>query len=203
MNALTYARPTKGEYILAASTDENGAYKIVSPADTATDFERLYISDMSVGEKVLDAVAERVLDGKSRAMISVSRTLEEVGAFDKKYGLSPVMFLHRIGLLDCVDALVGGVWLDRDDADIMTQCDCPLILTPSFDMGRGNGIPEAATYLRRGLTLGLGTEDCSFNANADVGFEAKLVSLTAAASMRDPDAITAADLKKMLNFRLP
>lgn len=202
MNALTYVRPSKGKYILAGKTDADGAYKIVDKEDLNIDFQRLYLADMSADETVTESIADRVFEGKSRVMISVSRTLEEVGAFDKKYGLSPVMYLHKLGLLERVDALVGGVWLDRDDVDIMAQCGCPLIITPSYDMGTGNGIPETATYLRRGLTLGIGTENCAYNPACDMRFETKLIELTASATMRESGIITEKEIKKMLDFSL-
>ncbi len=202
MNALTYTRPKKGEYILVSDTDADNAYKRVCRDDLNIDFERLYLADMSADETVTERIADRVFEGKSRVMISVSRTLEEVGTFDKKYGLSPVMYLHKLGLLEHADALVGGVWLDKDDMDIMAQCGCPLIITPSYDMGTGNGIPEVATCLRRGLTLGVGTEDCFFNPSCDMNFEAKLIALTASAIMRESGAVAKRDIKKMLDFCL-
>ncbi len=203
MNALTYTRPEKGgEYtLISPANDRDGAYKLVDGLNTDIGFERLYLFDM--GDEILfDRVAERVFDGKSRVMIAASRTLDEVGAFDKKYGLDPIMFLYRTGLLEKADAVVGGVWLDKDDVDLMVQCGCPLILTPSYDMGRGHGIAETVMYVKRGLKIGLGTEDCSFNAAADVSEEARLLSLVTSALNHNPDALGLTALKNMINFTL-
>lgn len=202
MNALTFVRPAdpNEKYNLVSSDGRDGGYKLVSAANPDIAYPKLYLSNIEMGDEIIDGIAERVLDGKSRVIISVARTLEEVGRFDARFKLSPVMLLHRIGLLQKCDALAGGVYLDRDDVDLMVQCEIPLILTPTFDMGSGHGIPEAVMYIKRGLRMGLGSEDCSFNPFASAEEEGRILSLAASATMREREAVTSGEIRKMLNF---
>lgn len=200
-NALTYARPEKDcDYNLINLTGENGAYKLVGGSRLDVEGDRLYLSSMSVDDDLLDLIADRVLSGKSRLIVRAASDLNEVGAFDKRYGMSPVMLLHRYGLLERLDAVAGGVYLDKDDADLMAQCGCPLILTPSFDMGKGHGIADAVMCLNRGLKVGLGTEDCSYNSSGDVLREAELLRLVMNSQFHSEDALSDRQIADMLAF---
>lgn len=202
MNALTFTRPKSGAYNLATFDGRDDSFKIVDSAHTDTNFAKIYLRSLDVPDSVLDDLAAKSLEKKCRLMIALSRTLEEVGEFDARFSLSPVMFAHRTGLLENCAAVVGGIYIDKDDVDLLVQCGVPLVLTPSFDMGHGHGIPETSMYLKRGLKLALGTEDCSFNPDADIFEEARLLSLVSAATMRDPDAISETTLKQILDAKI-
>jgi len=144
--------------------------------------KHIYLSSLSLHDGIMDAVIENVLGAGSKIIIDTARTLTEVGLFDAKKGASPIMYAHKLGLLTNA-SIAGGVYLDKDDVDLMVQESAELILTPAFDAGVGNGIPLYKMYLDRGLAMHLGTMDNSFNLRGCVDYEKELLRLLVNGSM--------------------
>ena len=84
--------------------------------------------------------------------------------------------------------IVGGVYLDRDDVDLMAQCDARLILCPTSSMGHGFGIPHFPAYIKK-LDVRLGSGDNRFNRDGDMPSEARALLLGCNAEMRDEKSV--------------
>ncbi|MDE5592514.1 MAG: hypothetical protein K2I75_01115, partial [Clostridiales bacterium] len=96
--------------------------------------------------------------------------------------------------------IAGGVCLDNDDLDLMAQEDVPLILLPPADAGCGHGFAPVCAAVHRGIRIGVGTYDGKYNANVDLDYEMKFLTLTANAEMRTENALDKPTLKKILAF---
>ena len=143
-----------------------------------------------------DKALEMAASG-SKLMISCSQTLDEVGKCDKKFGMTPVGLAHQLGLLD--GALVCGAnYLDKDDVLLIIQSGAKVILTPSTSMGSGFGIPPLRMLLSLGATVHLGTGDFAYNRQANLEFEAKLISLAVSGALCTKDAVSPSEIKKLL-----
>ncbi|MDR2202582.1 MAG: hypothetical protein LBP26_07525 [Clostridiales bacterium] len=151
----------------------------------------IFLPSLEFSDKTVDACIEHVLGKRVRFMVRAACTLEEVGRFDAKLSLSPVMLLRRLGLLQNA-IVVGGVYLDNDDVDLMVQEGASLVLTPTFNAGRGDGAANVSSYLKRGLKIALGTADNSFNKSGSIAYEADVLQLLTNAAMNDPAALTPA-----------
>ncbi|MCL2061780.1 MAG: hypothetical protein FWH03_04055 [Firmicutes bacterium] len=171
-------------------------YQLIDRAFTHFFSQNIYLSSLELPDNVFDACLQHVLKGGAKILIDAARTLAEVGRFDVKHRLSPIMYLHQNGLLSN-SQIAGGIYLDKDDVDLMVQENARLILTPSFDAGRGNGIPPLRMYLERGLKIHLGTMDNTFNAAADILYEAQILRLLVNGSMCAP-IITQAELQPLI-----
>lgn len=158
----------------------------------------IFLPTMNIPDAMFDKIIEYVLKTRCKFMVVSSRSLEEVGYFDAKFRLSPIMLLHKLGLLTS-SKIVGGVYLDNEDVEIMVQEKAELILTPSYDFGHGSGIMNALSYLNRGLKISLGTADNSYNVYGDMLKEAEILSLVSSASMCKQNAISDYQIKAMLN----
>ena len=165
-------------------------YKTVRKSSDC-DYPRLFLPVLT-DDNLTDAVAEAVLSGKASAICAAGYSLDESGAADVRFHLSPVQLLHKIGLLDG-GTIVGGVYLDRDDVDLMAQCGAKLILCPTSSMGYGYGIPHYPAYIRK-LDVSLGSGDNRFNRGGDMLTEARALVLGCNSEMRDENAV---DLKKL------
>lgn len=160
-------------------------YKTVDkPSDC--DYPRLFLPELT-DDAITDAVAEAVLSGKSSAIIAAGYSLDESGAVDVRFHLSPVQLVHKLGLLDG-GTIVGGVYLDRDDVDLMAQCGARLILCPTSSMGHGFGIPHFPAYIKK-LDVRLGSGDNRFNRDGDMPSEARALLLGCNAEMRDEKSV--------------
>lgn len=142
----------------------------------------LYLESMQLKDEIIDHYIDYILSNNQPAYIKCSVTLTEVGEIDNRYKVSPIMLVHKLGILQNAN-IIGGVYLDKDDVDIMVQCGASLTVTPSFDMGYGNGNLPLITYLSRGLKLNIGTGDSNFNLNGDILEEIKLLNLVTSANM--------------------
>jgi cytosine/adenosine deaminase-related metal-dependent hydrolase len=156
------------------------AYKIVkTEGDVVGDF--LFLPSLT-DEKTVDAVIDKVLGDDAKLIVSACYSLDEIGLIDVKYYLSPVQLLHKLGLLEkCT--VVGGVYLDRDDVDLMSQCGTSLVLCPTSSMGYGYGIPHFCAYENK-LNVKLGSGDNRFNCNGDMIAEARALVLGVNSEMR-------------------
>lgn len=163
-----------------------------------TTAERIYLPSMA-DEGDFEAFCDHIVSTKATAMVRASFDLEEAGLIEARYKLSPIMLLHKMGVLDrCT--IVGGVCLDNDDLDLMAQEDVPLVVTPTASAGYGHGYAPVCAAIRRGIRVGVGTFDGKYNAKHDLGYEMTFLRLTANAEMRTENAVTDAEADKILSF---
>ncbi|MDE7400485.1 MAG: hypothetical protein K2N17_00370, partial [Clostridia bacterium] len=158
----------------------------------------IYIPDM-LDEDLLENACDYIITNNAHAVIRAAYDLEEAGIIEARYKLSPIMLLHKLGILNNV-TIVGGVCLDNDDMDLMAQEGVPLVLCPTADAGYGHGFAPVCAALHRGLRVGVGTFDGKYNANADLDYELRFLELTANAEMRTENALSREALKKILAF---
>lgn len=158
-------------------------YKRVESASDCEGHKSLFLPSLLYENDVINAVADKVSEGAS-AIIGVGNTLEEVGLLDSRLKLSPIMLLHKLGILGSV-SVCGGVYLDNDDLDLMAQERTRLILTPISSAELGHGFPPIVAALRRGVRVSLGTGD----SNEPLEEQAKFLCRTARAMMNDPEVL--------------
>ena len=158
--------------------------RVLKPADV--DYGALALADLT-DEKTVDAVADAVFCGDVKLIVAAGYSLDEIGLIDVKFHLSPVQYLHKLGLLEkCT--VVGGVYLDRDDVDLMAQCGTSLILCPTCSMGYGFGMPHFKAYCKK-LKVYFGSGDNRFNRNGCMITEARTMYLGSNCEMRSACSI--------------
>lgn len=171
----------------------------VAPSDNVDVFsifvsdecDKIYIPDMC-DECAFDAFDHIVSTG-AKAIVRASYDLDEAGKIEARYKLSPVMLLHKLGVLEhCIVA--GGVCLDNDDLDLMAQENVPLIVTPTASAGYGHGVAPVRAALSRGIRVGIGTFDGKYNKDHSLDFELKALRLLVNADMHSEDALSESEL---------
>lgn len=138
----------------------------------------VYVPSVLGGDDVVDDAIEKHSEGRP-TIVSACLTLDEVGTCDKKFGTTPVGLAHKYGLLDENTFIAGGVYLDKDDIDLIVQSGAGVILTPSDSMGSGYGIPPLRMFETLGARVKLGTGSGAYNGDADIMFERRLIYLAA------------------------
>lgn len=164
----------------------------------SSEVKDIYLSDMS-DEDLLENACDHILSNNAHAVVRAAHDLTEAGIIEARYKLSPIMLLHKLGVLaNCTVA--GGVCLDNDDLDLMAQEGVPLIVLPTADAGYGHGFAPVCAAVYRGIRVGLGTFDGRYNINADIDREVEFLMLTANAEMRTENALSEDVIKKILAF---
>lgn len=151
--------------------------------------------DFDLLEKACDAI----FDNGVRAVVRASYSLEETGIIEARCKLSPVMFLHKLGILGMC-TIASGVCLDNDDLDLMAQENVPLVLLPTADAGYGNGFAPVCAAVRRGVRVGIGTFDGKYNRSASPDAELRFLTLIANAEMHAENALGDDEAKRILAF---
>lgn len=184
-------------------TDANGTVNRVCPGgyvDVIREGEcrgdKIFISSLLKAEDDLDEIVDYCVEKNAKVIVCAGDDLYDSGVLEAREYLSPVMFLHKIGLLDRNCSVVGGICLDRDDADLMAQVGASLIVCPTYSCGTGRGIPVISPALGK-IKISLGTFDNRFNKSGSIIEEAKTLYLGTAAVMRRQNALSVGQLAEI------
>lgn len=158
----------------------------------------VYLDDM-LDEQRLAEFCDHIVTSGARAIVRAAFDINEAGKIEAAYKLSPIMLLHKLGVLGSC-TIAGGVCLDNDDLDLMAQENVPLVLTPTASAGYGHGFAPVVAAVRRGLKLGIGTFDGKYNTAHDVAYEAEFLRLTANAEMSTENALDNKTLARIAAF---
>jgi len=95
----------------------------------------------------------------------------------KKYGMRPVEYLAWNGFLH--DRLIGShvVCADENDLGLLKKANVKIANTPLCEMKIADGIAPVPEMVRRGLTVGIGTDGALWNNSNDIFREMKGMSL--------------------------
>ncbi|MCH5351742.1 MAG: hypothetical protein J1F39_07230 [Clostridiales bacterium] len=151
-------------------------------------------------DESFEDACDYVLTSGKRMIVRAAYDLNEAGLIEARYKLSPIMLLHRLGVLErCT--VVGGVCLDNDDLDLMAQEGVPLVVTPTASAGYGYGFAPVCAAKKRGIRVGIGTFDGRYNESSDLNAEAKFLLLASNAEMRTENSLSELDIQSILEFK--
>lgn len=144
--------------------------------------------------------ASRALASKYHAplLIHLSETRKENQDLLQKRNLTPTGLLESLGVLDGRTLAAHGVWLDDADLDILARRRTGLAHCPTSNTKLGSGVARVVEILRRGMSMGLGTDGfAGSNDSADLmqemGLSAKLQKVT----LLDPEVLPAMQAVEM------
>ncbi len=127
----------------------------------------------------------------------VAETREETAIIRERYGATPVRHLRKLGVLDERTVAVHAVWLDEEELDMLRDAGVKVSHNPESNMKLAAGVAPVPAMLRKGITVGLGTDGCASNNDMDLfremGTAAKLHKVAA----MDPTVLDARTALKM------
>ena len=108
-----------------------------------------------------------------------------------------VTFLKDAGILDDRFIAFHAVCMDDDDITVFADHGCKVIHNPESNMKLASGIAPVQEMIRRGMTVGLGTDGCASNNNLDLFQEMDSAAKLAKIANLDPTALPARDVVRM------
>jgi 5-methylthioadenosine/S-adenosylhomocysteine deaminase len=114
-----------------------------------------------------------------------------VAEIEKKYGIRPVHYLDRLGVLDESTLCAHGVWLDKHEIEILAGCGATVSHCVESNMKMASGVAPLPELLASGVTVGLGTDSCASNNNLDLFCEMGLAAKLHKVYRKDPQACPA------------
>jgi 5-methylthioadenosine/S-adenosylhomocysteine deaminase len=148
----------------------------------------------TVSEESLRWIAELGAERRLPIQIHLSETEREVEDCLAAHGLRPAAYLDRLGMLSERTVLSHGVWLDREELELIAARGCTLVANPVANMklAVGGVFPYPAARAA-GVAIGLGTDGAGSNDSLDLLADLKLFALSQKHAAADPSAIAAAE----------
>jgi guanine deaminase len=105
----------------------------------------------------------------------------------RRYGVSQVEHLARLGALTARMSIVHGVWADASDIDLLAEHRATVVHNPVSNLKLGSGVAPIPECLSRGVTVALGTDGDSTNDGRDMYETMKVAALIHRVGRPDPE----------------
>lgn len=124
--------------------------------------------------------------------LHLAETEGEVINSVKQFGLSPVRYLYKLGVLSPRLVIAHGIYVDSDEIRILADHGVKVVHNPASNMKLASGIHFKFKEMKEaGITVGIGTDGCSSSNNLDMIEAMKLASLLGKSWRKDPEALPA------------
>ncbi|MCS7278761.1 MAG: amidohydrolase family protein [Thermodesulfobacteriaceae bacterium] len=110
----------------------------------------------------------------------ISALLKERGQWNESFvcpKLSPVKYLHSLGVLDENTLLIHAVYVDREDLEIIRETKAKVGFCPRSNLFTGVGLPKVPEFLKAGIEVALGTDSLASNDKLSIWEEIKTLYL--------------------------
>ncbi len=152
----------------------------------------LYVEDLlDYKEGALSELSDFLAKAEMPVIISLGRTLEEVGKVVNRYGKSPVEILEDFGFLDRNCYVYDLNFIDKEDQKLLSSYDTTLIFSPRSDGEEGKGAINLYNFIYNRLKFVFSSGKCY---NIDMLGEGKLASINTNNLMYERGLVKTSDL---------
>lgn len=127
----------------------------------------------------------------------VAETIDETTTMGDRYGTTSIRYLRNLGVLDEKTIVVHAVWVDQEELDIIHDSGAKVSHNPESNMKLASGVAPVPAMLRRGITVGLGTDGCASNNDLDLFREMGTAARLHKVASMDPTVLDARTVLKM------
>jgi 5-methylthioadenosine/S-adenosylhomocysteine deaminase len=157
-------------------------------------------SGLALSKRYLLQAKELAGEHQAVFLIQCAKTEDEYDESLLKFGLTPVGYLDKLGLLDEQTHLVHAVWLSKEDLGLIAQSGAKVIHCPSDNLACGAGVAPVAKILAAGVTVGLGTGRVIDESTLSMRSEGRLAALLQKGLTHDPAKLPAGQLASIMAF---
>jgi len=125
-------------------------------------------SPYTCSEEMLKKVKKISEKEKLKINIHLSESKSEVEEMKKKRGKSPVEFLDDIRFLDSTVTAAHCVHVSETDMKILKEKKVSVVHCPTSNMRLGSGVAPVCEMIKKGITVGLGTDGPASNTSLDM-----------------------------------
>jgi len=155
----------------------------------------------TVSEKSLRWIRDFADENDLLIHIHISETVKEVDECLAKYGLRPVQWLDKVGLLGPNVIAAHVVHVTNEEIRILAERGVKVVHNPASNMKLASGSFPFGKMAARGVNVSLGTDGCSSNNNLDMMEEMKLASLLAKLHHNDPTMLPTQEIFGMATVK--
>lgn len=129
--------------------------------------------------------------------IHMNETKKEIEDVKEATGKLPFEYLEDIGFLNSDVLAAHGVWLSKEEIEIIKKRDVKISHNPCSNMKLASGIAPVQELLSKNICIGLGTDSVASNNNLDMFEEMKFASLLQKVNTMNPEALNSNQTIKM------
>ncbi len=127
--------------------------------------------------------------------LHLAETAQEVSDSLERFGLTPVRYLKKLGVLSPRLMLAHGIYIDDDELQLLADHGVGVAHNPASNMKLASGLTFKFDEMRRaGIRVGIGTDGCGSSNNLDMVEAMRLAAFLGKAWRNDPEAVKAADV---------
>ncbi len=132
---------------------------------------------LSCSQKLLKKVSD--LSEKNKILIHTHASENEIESkiVKKKYGLSNIRYLHKIGLCGRRSIFAHCIWLDKKDIELLSSTQTSVSHCPTSNLKLASGIARVPEMIDAGIRVTLGADGAPCNNNLDMFQEMRLAGL--------------------------
>ena len=131
----------------------------------------------------------------------ISETKREVDDSIKAKGASPIIYLARIGFLSNKVIAAHVVWPSEEELGILKQIGVGIVHNPQSNMKLASGVAPVPEMLRRGLSVGLGTDGAASNNDLNMWEEMDTAAKLHKVFSGDPKVMSAKEAFELATIR--
>ena len=136
--------------------------------------------------------ARKVADEKDTLLqIHVAETKGELQEIEERHGATPVQYLDRIGILNKRTLVIHAIWVDEADISCMAENRVGVSVATESQMKLASGIAPIPEFIKKGISVGIGTDGCASNNNLDMFQEMDTSAKLHKVKGRDPTVMDA------------
>lgn len=155
----------------------------------------------TVSGKHLQYLADFAKEHNTLFHIHLSETQKEREDCLREYGVPPVVYLEKLGVLERTGSRFIGahaLWLDDDEIGILGSYGASVVHCPNSNLKLGSGCRFLYTELRdAGVNVCLGTDGCASSDNLDMVEAMKVMSLLQKGTRNDPSVLPADEVLRV------
>lgn len=130
--------------------------------------------------------------------VHAAETQTEVANSIRDFGLSPVRYLNKLGILSPRLVIAHCLWVDDEEIKMLGDNGVKIAHNPASNMKLASGYRfKYNEFQSAGAVVGLATDGCSSSNNLDMVEAMKLASLLGKAWRQNPEAMPAAEVFHM------
>ena len=196
-----------GEGIVSVFGDEDNIFnnKTKLTKDLLKEFKNSPLISIAIephscytcGKEILIRSKEFAKENNLLYTIHLAETKKEVDEIKNKFGMSPVEYLDKIGVLDEKTLAAHCVWIDDEDIKILKNRGVKVSYCPESNMKLASGAAPVYRLLKNNVVISLGTDGSASNNDLDMFSEMDSAAKLAKVSALDPIAVSAKETVRM------
>lgn len=144
----------------------------------------------TASKELLERVRKEADKYKVGIHIHMNETKKEVDTIIESEKKRPFEYLDELGFLKDDVIAAHGVWLSKEEIDIIKNRNVKISNNPCSNMKLSSGIAPVQEMISKGICVGIGTDGAASNNNLDMFEEMKFASLLQKVNTMNPEALT-------------